>query len=202
MAKTKADDDKKAGGEGGDAGGAWSFDSIPDALREASKRAADLAKNPYAQGLLAAGMVAAAAALASNKNARESMKRNLRGATEAAEVAADNAGKVGLAIINAATEAVQHMLSLTTGAAAAAAKEAAAAPQGSGGASSATGQAPGKTGTARSKSAGQAPAKTGAGKSKSESAAAPKRARAAASKSGGSTSKAGKSSGTASKSAE
>jgi len=96
-------------------------DGISDALRDASKKASDLAQNPYARSLLAAGLVAAAAALASNKNVREVTRRNLRTATEAVEVGADNAGKIGVAIVNAATEAVQHLLSLTGAASAAAA---------------------------------------------------------------------------------
>lgn len=102
-------------------------DGISDALRDASKKASDLAQNPYARSLLAAGLVAAAAALASNKNVRDVTRRNLRTATEAVEVGADNAGKIGVAIVNAATEAVQHLLSLT-GAASAAASAAKPAP--------------------------------------------------------------------------
>lgn len=94
-------------------------DGISDALRDASKKASDLAQNPYARSLLAAGLVAAAAALASNKNVRDVTRRNLRTATEAVEVGADNAGKIGVAIVNAATEAVQHLLSLTGAASAA-----------------------------------------------------------------------------------
>lgn len=106
-----AGDGKTAGGKASESAG-WGFDAVPDALRDAGKRAADLAQNPYARSLLAAGLVAAAAALAANRNTREATRRNLKSATAAAEVAADQAGKVGLAIVNAATEAVQHMLSL------------------------------------------------------------------------------------------
>jgi hypothetical protein len=90
------------------------WDAIPEALRDAGRRATDLAQNPYARSLLAAGLVTAAAALAANKNVRDATRRNLKDASDAAEVAADNAGKVGAAIINAATEAVQRMLNLAS----------------------------------------------------------------------------------------
>lgn len=118
----------KASAKKPDDAAGWT-DGISDALRDASKKASDLAQNPYARSLLAAGLVAAAAALASNKNVREVTRRNLRTATEAVEVGADNAGKIGVAIVNAATEAVQHLLSLT-GAASAAASAAKPAPAG------------------------------------------------------------------------
>lgn len=106
-AKTSKADDKSQPDDAG-----WSMDAIPEALRDAGKRAAELAQNPYARSLLAAGLVAAAAALASNKNAREATRRNLRTATEAAEAGAENVGKVGIAIVNAATDAVQRMMKL------------------------------------------------------------------------------------------
>src|SRR5690349_9174486 len=112
MAKSGSGANKGAGDKSDSNDSNWAFDAIPDALRDAGKRAADLAQNPYARSLLAAGLVAAAAALAANKNVRDATKRNLKEATDAAEVAAENAGKVGLAIINAATEAVQRMMSL------------------------------------------------------------------------------------------
>lgn len=117
MAKGSSNAGKGAGAgkDKGDADAGWGMDAIPDALKEAGRRAAELSQNPYARGLLAAGLVAAAAALASNKNVRDTTRRNLRGATEAAEVAAENAGKIGLAIVNAATEAVQSMLNLGAG---------------------------------------------------------------------------------------
>jgi hypothetical protein len=93
------------------------WDAIPEALRDAGRRATDLAQNPYARSLLAAGLVTAAAALAANKNVRDATRRNLKDATDAAEVAADNASKIGAAIINAATEAVQRMINLAGAAA-------------------------------------------------------------------------------------
>jgi cobalamin biosynthesis Mg chelatase CobN len=112
MAANGPDDKGKAGGQDKDAP-AWNMDAIPEAMREAGKRAADLAQNPYARSLFAAGLVAATAALAANKNVRETTRKNLRDATDAAGVAAENAGKIGAAIIEAATDAVQRMLSLS-----------------------------------------------------------------------------------------
>jgi hypothetical protein len=47
--------------------GSAAWEAIPEALRDAGKRATDLAQNPYARSLLAAGLVTAAAALAANK---------------------------------------------------------------------------------------------------------------------------------------
>lgn len=108
--KAAADKASTPSDKADEAAAAW--DAIPEALRDAGKRAAEMAQNPYARSLLAAGLVAAAAALASNKNVREATRRNVRSATEAAEIGADNAGKIGVAIVNAATEAVQRMLNL------------------------------------------------------------------------------------------
>ncbi|WP_395614626.1 hypothetical protein, partial [Allosphingosinicella sp.] len=72
---------KKSTSTGGkSAGGHNAADFIPDALREAGKRAADLARNPVARSLLAAGLVTAAAALAANKNVRDTAKRSAKGA--------------------------------------------------------------------------------------------------------------------------
>ena len=60
---------KKPSGKGTEStgGGRNAADMIPDALREAGKKAAELAQNPVARSLLAAGLVTAAAALAANK---------------------------------------------------------------------------------------------------------------------------------------
>ena len=96
---------------GADDTSTWNLEAIPEALREATKRAADLAQNPYARSLLAAGLVAAAAALTANKNTREATRRNFKGATDAAEAAAHQAGEAGAAIVNVVSDAVQHMLS-------------------------------------------------------------------------------------------
>src|ERR1041384_1867269 len=103
MAKDKKTDDDETGADA-------VADGIYEALRDAGRRASDLAQNPYAKGLIAAGLVAAAASLASNKNLRKATRRNLKAAADTAEIGAGNAGKVGLAIVTAATEAVQQML--------------------------------------------------------------------------------------------
>lgn len=118
MAKTDKDRTDKTKGQAkdGDAAG-WNFDALPEALRDAARRASDLAQNPYARSLLAAGLVGAAAALASNKKVQKATQRNLKQASEAIEIGADNAGKIGIAMVNAATEAVQRMLNLSAAAA-------------------------------------------------------------------------------------
>lgn len=122
MAKTGSNDQQnRPEGQQADEGATWSMDSMSDALRDAGRRASDLAQNPYARSLLAAGLVAAAAALASNKNVRDVTRKNLKAATDAVEVGADSAGKVGVAIVNAATDAVNRMLNLAGEAAGAAA---------------------------------------------------------------------------------
>jgi len=111
MAADARDDKAGNGGPGRDPPG-WNQEAIPEALREAGRRAAELAQNPMARSLFAAGLVTAAAALAANKNVRDTTRKNLRDATDAAGVAAENAGKVGAAIVDAATDAIQRMLSL------------------------------------------------------------------------------------------
>jgi hypothetical protein len=108
MAKGDKESANKQGAGSGKGEGA----DQAEALRDAGRRAADLAQNPYARSLLAAGLVAAAAALASNRSVREATRRNVKAMTEAAEVGAENAGRIGVAIVNAATEAVQRMLNL------------------------------------------------------------------------------------------
>ena len=89
------------GSKGG--GSRASGDRIPDALREAGRRAAELASNPVARGMLIATLATAAAALATNKNIRESAKKNARKAQSAAEAAADaaadSANRIGAAMI-------------------------------------------------------------------------------------------------------
>lgn len=168
MAKgSTSTDNKTSGGKKPDEASGWT-DGISEALRDASKKASDLAQNPYARSLLAAGLVAAAAALASNKNVREVTRRNLRTATEAVEVGADNAGKIGVAIVNAATDAVQHLLSLT-GAASAAASAAKPAPA----SKAKSTAAPKPKANAKPRTARPATAKAPAAKAAAKSAAKP-----------------------------
>jgi hypothetical protein len=76
----------------------------------ATDKLAELAHNPLARSMLAAGLVAAAAALTSNEKVRQSAKKAGREALEGAEAAADSASKIGAAIVTAATEAVRRMM--------------------------------------------------------------------------------------------
>lgn len=94
-----------------------SADAVPEAMREAGRRAMELAQNPMARSLLAAGLMTAAAAIASNKSVRETARRNLKATTELAEATADNVNRVGAAMINAAADAVQQMLNMGAAAA-------------------------------------------------------------------------------------
>lgn len=98
----------------------WSTDAMSEVLNEARKKATDLFQNPVARSLLAAGLVTAAAAIASNKNVRDATKRNIREAQEATgsafEAASESANRVGAVIINAAVEAVEKMMGGTSGA--------------------------------------------------------------------------------------
>src|SRR3954462_11721826 len=98
----------KSGGGGKKGRAAAAF---PDALKEAGQRAAELAQNPVARSMMAAGLVAAAAALTANSRVRKTVSDASRDALDTAEAAADSASKIGAAIVTAATEAVRRMLS-------------------------------------------------------------------------------------------
>src|SRR4051812_31185042 len=76
----------------------------------ATDKLAELAQNPLARSMLAAGLVAAAAALTTNQKVRQGAKKAGREALEGAEAAADNASKIGAAIVSAATDAVRRMM--------------------------------------------------------------------------------------------
>src|SRR6476469_7511468 len=99
----------KSGGGGGKARTAAA--AFPDALKEAGQRAAELAQNPVARSMMAAGLVAAAAARTANSRVRKTVSDASRDALDTAEAAADSATKIGAAIVTAATEAVRRMLS-------------------------------------------------------------------------------------------
>ena len=58
MARKSSSGNQSSGGNGG-GGNKRPADAIPDALREAGRRAAELAQNPVARSLLAAGLVTA-----------------------------------------------------------------------------------------------------------------------------------------------
>src|SRR3954465_9044681 len=98
----------KSGGGGKKGRAAAAF---PDALKEAGQRAAELAQNPVARSMMAAGLVAAAAALTANSRVRKTVSDASRDALDTAEAPADSASKIGAAIVTAATEAVRRMLS-------------------------------------------------------------------------------------------
>lgn len=88
----------------------FSADALPDALREAGAKAAELAQNPIARSMLAAGLLTAAAALGSNKKVRATVRENGRAAMDNAEAMADTASRVGAAIVTAATDAVRRAM--------------------------------------------------------------------------------------------
>src|SRR5215468_6582918 len=79
-------------------------------MSAATDKLAELAHNPLARSMLAAGLVAAAAALTSNEKVRQSAKKAGKEALEGAEAAAESASKIGAAIVTAATEAVRRMM--------------------------------------------------------------------------------------------
>lgn len=124
-------------------------------LGGATDKLAELAQNPMARSMLAAGLVTAAAALTANQKVRQSAKKAGREAMDGAEAAADNASKVGAAIITAATDAVRRFMATATRSEA----------------------SPGKSGGSKKASAGKAkakpgPKKAGSGKAKAKAAAA------------------------------
>jgi len=77
----------------------------------ATDKLAELAANPLARSMLAAGLVAAAAALTTNQKVRQGAKKASREALDGVDAAADNASKIGAAIVTAATDAVRRMMS-------------------------------------------------------------------------------------------
>lgn len=90
---------------------------IPKTLRDTGKAAIKLSRNPAARQLLTAGLAAAASAVASNERARKATVAGAREAgdsmSDAADNAADAAGKIGAALIGAATSAAQRFLGLS-----------------------------------------------------------------------------------------
>jgi hypothetical protein len=111
MAKSKSNGNKAAGKNASKA----KPSAMSSALRDAGDKAAELAQNPVARSMLAAGLVTAAAALTANKKVRSSVVEAGRDAQEAVEETADNASKIGAAIVTAATDAVRRLLSLGRG---------------------------------------------------------------------------------------
>lgn len=85
---------------------------IPKALRDSGKVALKLAQTPAARELLSAGLLAAAAAVSAKSRSRNAgaaattdPAANL---ADVANMAADNAGKIGAAFVSAASEAAQR----------------------------------------------------------------------------------------------
>jgi hypothetical protein len=116
MAKDKA---RKGGAASGNADAAGSDQSgqsaaaerIPAALREFGEKAVELANNPIARSMIAAGLVTAAAALTANQKNRDAVRKVASDAADATEDAAENARRIGAALVTAATESFQRMFS-------------------------------------------------------------------------------------------
>ncbi len=87
-------------------------DEISKSLKEAGQKAAELAQNPVAHNMFAAGLVTAAAALTANKKFRNKVEDAGKTTQRKAEQTVENAGAIGTAIITAATDAVRRLLSL------------------------------------------------------------------------------------------
>lgn len=102
-----AESDKEQGGEAQPKSASEQF---TDSLREAGQKAAELAKNPVARNMFAAGLVTAAAALTANKKFRGNVAKAGKEAEKAAASSVDNASKIGAAIIGAATDAVRKLM--------------------------------------------------------------------------------------------
>lgn len=115
MAKDKADGRGKSDGKPSmkipkEFGGV----KVPKTLRKSGKVALKLAQNPVAREMLAAGLMAAATAVAANRNARRTGQQGARNMAdtlnEAADSMATGANKVGAALLAAAAEAAQRFL--------------------------------------------------------------------------------------------
>jgi hypothetical protein len=133
-------------------------------MAAATDKLTELANNPMARSMLAAGLVAAAAALTTNQKVRQSAKKAGQDALDGAGAAADNASKIGAAIVTAAAEAVRRLLP---------GDEAPAKGKSSTGRKSAAGKAKTAKGKA-AKPAGRGRAKSaGAGNAAAKSAAKP-----------------------------
>src|SRR5687768_14283993 len=112
MAKKNSD---QGGAGGGSKSAKGASTGYADVLKEAGERAADLARNPVARSMLAAGLVTAAAALTANARVRKTVRDAGRDALDTAEAAADSASKIGAAIVTAATDAVRRLLAASSG---------------------------------------------------------------------------------------
>ena len=109
MAKDKSDNQ---GGVNGDQSGT---DRIPAALKEFGQKAAELAQNPIARSVIAAGLVTAAAALTANQKVRDTAKKTAKDAADATEEAAANASRIGEQLVAAATDTFRRVFNLDEG---------------------------------------------------------------------------------------
>lgn len=92
--------------------GGTTNDRIPAALREFGQKAAELAQNPIARSVIAAGLVTAAAALTANQKVRDTAKKAARDAADTTEEAAANATRLGEALVTAATDTFRRMFNV------------------------------------------------------------------------------------------
>src|SRR3954471_16927693 len=101
----KQDSNNGSGGQGGGSkrksGGGY---ALPDALKEAGPRAAELAQNPVARSMLAAGRDTAPAPLPANPRGSRTVRDASRDALDTAEAAASGPSTIGAAIVTAATD--------------------------------------------------------------------------------------------------
>lgn len=135
-------------------------------MAAATDKLTELANNPMARSMLAAGLVAAAAALTTNQKVRQSAKKAGQDALDGAGAAADNASKIGAAIVTAATDAVRRLLASDEGPATR--KSSTAGRKGA-----ASGKGKGKTAKAAKPAARGQAKSAGAGKAAAKSAAKP-----------------------------
>lgn len=114
MGKSKSGgSSSEKGGKGGDQARSEESDfaaRIPPQLRDFAQKAAELAQNPVARTVIAAGLVSAAAALTANKKVRDNARKAGRDAIDSAEDAAESAGKMGAAMATAAADAFRRMM--------------------------------------------------------------------------------------------
>ena len=101
-------DRPESGGQGADEGS----DRIQQQIRDFASKAADLAQNPVARTMLAAGLVTAAAAMTTNKKVRDTARKAGREAADSAEDAAEAASRIGTAVVNAAADAFRRLINL------------------------------------------------------------------------------------------
>ncbi len=173
-------------------------------MAAATDKLTELANNPMARSMLAAGLVAAAAALTTNQKVRQSAKKAGQDALDGAGAAADNASKIGAAIVTAATDAVRRLLvsddAPATGKSSTGGRKSAASGKGktastktakTGGRGQAKSASAGKAAAAAAGSAAKPAKKTAAKRTKTANAANGARAKSSAAKAGGAKSAGG-----------